>query len=205
MDDRCPRKPERSVDDVASDDVYLEIMKSKTGRRRRLPSRVSVTSEDDEMTAATCTDSWSSLNDDSFLVRELQEDNFMVVLDTEEEKHVSFSNVLEIREYAVTVGDSPSCHGPCPLQLDWCHSPSRYETLRLPDVRQGRGDRRVPRVMSAKERLQRVAVIQGWEHVKLRHVQVLLEKITLCILDGITRHEYLRKPDLADISEGEDN
>jgi len=59
--------------------------------------------------------------------------------------------------------------------------------------------------MSAKERLQRVAVIQGWEHVKLRHVQVLLEKITLCILDGITRHEYLRKPDLADISEGEDN
>ena len=39
-----------------------------------------------------------------------------------QEKHVRFSNV-EIREYALTVGDHPCCPDGLALSLDWGYSP----------------------------------------------------------------------------------
>ncbi|GKZ00908.1 hypothetical protein MPSEU_001042400 [Mayamaea pseudoterrestris] len=43
-----------------------------------------------------------------------------------ENKHlrqrIRFADAVEQREYAVTIGDNPSCHGPCALTLDWSHT-----------------------------------------------------------------------------------
>jgi hypothetical protein len=54
-------------------------------------------------------------------------------------KHVVFANV-EVREYAVTVGDHPCCTMGCPLTLDWDYSVARSTSVE--DYESQRGPRR---------------------------------------------------------------
>jgi len=53
----------------------------------------------------------------------------------------SFST-LEIREYAITLGDNPGgCHGP-PLTIEWDHDMDRTKIVELDDYESNRGPRR---------------------------------------------------------------
>lgn len=55
-------------------------------------------------------------------------DSYLVLpqLAAPENKHlrraIRFAPRVEVQKYAVTVGDSPSCGGPCALSLDWSHT-----------------------------------------------------------------------------------
>lgn len=44
-------------------------------------------------------------------------------------RRVRFQDRIEIREYAVTIGDHPCCLGGLPLTLDWYHTPSTFQSL----------------------------------------------------------------------------
>jgi hypothetical protein len=67
---------------------------------------------------------------------------------TPENKHVRFSTV-EIREYAVIVGDHPCCSAGLPLSLDWKYNP--VPTIR--QVKEFSGAKRPPQKLSLLERM----------------------------------------------------
>ena len=174
----------------------------------------------DAGTELTYTDSWSTLcSQDSVVLNdadaifETRDDVRIVCHHAPLEKKVSFSTV-EIREYAITVGDNPSCQGPFPLQLDWEHAPPRLEdaveygeVVRTPvngrpNARKLRRRRRRRSFrLSADERLSRLVEMQGSQHVRLREVQFLLEKVIACITSGLQQHSYLDAPNFADLED----
>jgi len=61
-------------------------------------------------------------------------------LETERQPRARFHDSVHVREYAVTVGDNPSCGGPCPIQLDWKYDQYTM-SLPLSNGRVGPGDR----------------------------------------------------------------
>jgi hypothetical protein len=179
--------------------------------------------EDDDCdaeTELTYTDSWSTLcSQDSIILSDGDSgfetrDDVRICHQVPLAKKVSFSTV-EIREYAITVGDSPSCHGPFPLQLDWEHTPSRVEDaveygevgtlvsnrLKSRGLRLRR--RRRSFRLSADQRLSRLVEMQGSQHVRLREVQFLLEKVIACITSGLQQHSYLDAPSFADLDDAD--
>lgn len=177
----------------------------------------------DAKTELTYTDSWSTLcSQDSVVLNDADaggletRDDVRICHPAPLEKKVSFSTV-EIREYAITVGDNPSCQGPFPLQLDWEHAPPRVEdaveygevgTLVSHHRLKVRGHRLRRRRrsfrLSADERLSRLVEMQGSHHVRLREVQFLLEKVIACITSGLQQHSYLDAPSFADLDDPDD-
>jgi hypothetical protein len=168
----------------------------------------------DETTELTYTDSWSTLcSQDSIILAEsgrdeARDDTVLVIRDVEPSKKVSFSTV-EIREYAVTLGDNPSCQGPFSLELDWDYSPSRLEDavrylefeLTFGNGRSKRRRRRGCYRLSPEERLKRVLELHDWQHVRLREVQLILERVITCITKGLEKHAYLDAPVFPDLDE----
>jgi hypothetical protein len=228
---------ERDGGDIDPDDLYeVLVRRSPTMGKRAGPSDAwdslvlydkpllsdDGEEEDDDCDAGTeltYTDSWSTLcSQDSIVLNEADggfetRDDVRISHPVPLEKKVSFSTV-EIREYAITVGDNPSCRGPFPLQLDWEHAPSRVEdAVEYGEVGEPMSRRRKPRGqrrlrgrrrsfrLSADERLSRLVEMQGSQHVRLREVQFLLEKIIACITSGLQHHSYLDAPNFADLDD----
>jgi hypothetical protein len=107
------------------------------------------------------------------------------------------------------VGDNPSCHGPFSLQLDWDYSRSRLEDavdyLEFERAAgKGRSRRRRRRGcyrLSPEERLERVLELHGWQHVRLREVQLILETVITCITKGLEKHSYIAAPAFPDLDD----
>jgi hypothetical protein len=239
----APRKPERTLDALRAveseqdgagdvDDLYEVLVRGPaTGKRAGPPDAwdslvlydkplLSDDAEEDDDcdagTELTCTDSWSTLcSQDSMVLTDADcetRDDARICHHAPLEKKVLFSTV-EIREYAITVGDNPSCQGPFPLQLDWDYAPARVEdaveygevgTTALHRLKQrGQRLRRRRRSfrLSAEERLNRLVEMQGSQHVRLREVQFLLEKVIACITSGLQQHSYLSAPSFADLDD----
>lgn len=101
-----------------------------------------------------------------------------------ENKHlrcrVSFAGTVEQREYAVTLGDNPSCHGPCALTLDWCHTegtaaPYNDQHGSNDDAGYGIGHAvasgRPARYLSASERRERVLAFMPVSPAELQRLE----------------------------------
>jgi len=73
-------------------------------------------------------------------------------------KCVSFVPAIEVREYAVTLGDHPGCGGGLPLTLSWSHvDKPRYKPFEESRSRQGKYE--MPPRLSYEERLERLATM----------------------------------------------
>jgi len=65
---------------------------------------------------------------------------------------------IEVREYAVTLGDHPGCGGGLPLTLSWSHvDKPRYKPFEESRSRQGKYE--MPPRLSYEERLERLATM----------------------------------------------
>jgi len=109
------------------------------------------------------------INDEAYL--RVDDETSETVMPGVEEGRVRFAPNVEVREYAVIVGDNPSCKGTCALQLDWefvdYSTPipleGKDETVKC--YRSAGGRPRVRRLSDTQERRSRVASVQGWtEH-----------------------------------------
>ena len=83
--------------------------------------------------------------------------------ETSRQSRVRFGTV-EIREYAVIIGDNPSCRGPCALELDWRRTESRFYDAQVHASRRRSIALRSSTTpcLTTDERHQRVAQVNGW-------------------------------------------
>jgi hypothetical protein len=73
-------------------------------------------------------------------------------------KRVSFG-VVQVQEYGVILGDSPSCKGGYPLGLDWAHTePTEYS---LDAIEQAKASSPPRRGMGPNDRMLRIATVAG--------------------------------------------
>ncbi|GKZ00929.1 hypothetical protein MPSEU_001044400 [Mayamaea pseudoterrestris] len=96
-------------------------------------------------------------------------------------RQVRFAPTCKIQEYAVTVGDNPSCSGACALTLDWEHTQA-YQQVHG-QIRSNSG---ALKCLSQSSRRERVMAVQGLTQQKLR----LLE---LQVHNRVTRNALLAK------------
>jgi hypothetical protein len=105
-----------------------------------------------------------------------------------ENKHlrrkIQFADSVEQREYVVTVGDNPSCHGPCALTLDWMHTETRliqYNESGSNDYNDGDCDawyapsNRPAKYLSTEERRKRVLQFMTVSRGELRQLELQME------------------------------
>jgi hypothetical protein len=73
-------------------------------------------------------------------------------------KRVSFGAV-QVQEYGVILGDSPSCKGGYPLSLDWAHTEPKEHSLEA--LEQAKASSPPRRGMGPKDRMLRIATVAG--------------------------------------------
>ena len=96
-------------------------------------------------------------------------------------RRIRFADTVEQREYAVTLGDNPSCHGPCALTLDWCHTEGRaapYNDQHGSKDDDGCGlshlvaSGRPARYLSTRDRRERVLVFMPVSRAELQQLEL---------------------------------
>lgn len=89
---------------------------------------------------------------------------------------VLFDDEIQVREYAVTVGISPSTHDSCPITLDWSYI--EY-TDTIFEWNLSSRTRERPHVLSLEERRQRISRVQGCslERVRALEIERVLEHL----------------------------
>lgn len=182
------RSSEVALASIGHDEDVLQVLQIYESGDDDTASLTSSSSDDDEhcveyeslptlhprtsrnFTHAGASDDWSASSDDNYASHSSYEDmdelDFIngLVERSASRPQVRFHNV-QIREYAVTIGD----HGrdSCPLTLDWTHA---AETVHHIDAyerhRSKRRGRAVPR-MSLDERRARVQSVCQLSHVKV--------------------------------------
>lgn len=102
-------------------------------------------------------------------------------VDTNNNRRVCFCEAVQIREYNVTVGITPTAKDSCPLTLDWSYRPLTASLPRSSDL-PCRGVAR----LSLEKRRQRIAQVQGWsrEQVRALEIERVLER-----LDEVMEHQ----------------
>lgn len=102
-----------------------------------------------------------------------------VMLDRRDVKSVAFAEV-QVREYAVTIGDHPCCTMGCPLSLDWEYnieppcSLDAYEAKRAP--RRNRGEL----LTSCEERRRILSQDGGISDIEMRRAERKLHRARTC-------------------------
>jgi hypothetical protein len=92
-------------------------------------------------------------------------------------RRIQFASTVEEREYAVTIGDNPSCHGPCALTLDWEYATTRSAPYHDEDDydystdSSSRGRGRSVRYLSTDQRRKRVLQVGNVSLEDLRHLE----------------------------------
>lgn len=116
-------------------------------------------------------------------------------------RRVSFANV-QVREYAVTVGDHPFCYDGLPLTLDWEHAPDPPVEFSIEVSRERLEKYRMPRRLSYEERRIKLFDVSDYSQDRVRN-----EEITMVInlLEQSWSQNYiLPMPDLSVIVDDED-
>ena len=80
-------------------------------------------------------------------------------------RRVRFAPTCKVQEYVVTVGDNPSCSGPCALTLDWEHSPA-YQQVH------GQVSGGGLKCLSLASRRERIMQVQGLTEQRLRLLEL---------------------------------
>lgn len=87
-------------------------------------------------------------------------------------KTVSFAHVVEVREYAVTIGDHPLCMDGLPLTLDWEHAEESF-VLDIDECSQERRSRyALPRRMSYNERRERLFRVRDHTPTQVKNDEI---------------------------------
>lgn len=108
-------------------------------------------------------------------------------------RRVDFLTVVQVREYSLTVGDHPSCEGPLPLSLDWQHADFYYWNIE--DSKERNLFSKGPRRLSARERLERLIAVAGYNKIKLDYLTSLRPEIFIQnegALHGLMRRSWLQ-------------
>jgi hypothetical protein len=99
---------------------------------------------------------------------------------------VLFEEEVQVREYAVTVGVSPSATDSCPVSLDWSYN--EYQDCLPEEDKQSDPQRR-----SLDERRKRIAHVQGMtiDQVRIMEIERVLERLeeVVTIVDNVDGHD----------------
>jgi hypothetical protein len=158
---------------------------------------------DDETTLSPCTDDSYTANsqcqfNDSYEIRKFLEMNdsdeegdgdddkstdafmFLPQFPVPENKHlrrrIRFAPSVMQREYALTFGDNTSCHGPCPLSLDWKHTASKKVAYNDAVTGDTSASCRSVRFLSTKQRRERLLRFVSDSIEKLHRLEFELSK-----------------------------
>merc|ERR1712232_1195747 len=82
-------------------------------------------------------------------------------------KSVSFSQFLEIRQHALTIGDHPSCRDSLPLSLDWEHADTLLMDIDDASKKKKKKNKRLS-YKERKEMLRQVSGLTEADDVRLR-------------------------------------
>lgn len=116
-------------------------------------------------------------------------------------RRVSFANV-QVREYAVTVGDHPFCFDGLPLTLDWEHSEDPVE-YSIEVSRERMEKYRMPRRLSYEERRAKLFDVSDYSQDRLRHEEI---NMVINLLQQSWAQNYiLPMPDLSVIVDDDED
>ena len=117
-------------------------------------------------------------------------------------RSVSFSSV-EVREYAVTVGDHPFCFDGLPLTLDWEHTPDA--TVYDIEVSRQRMEKyRLPKRLSYEERREKLFSVSDYSQDRVRDEEINMV-INLLQQSWAQHNHILPMPDISEIIEDDDD
>lgn len=134
--------------------LYFEERESDNSTLSTIPIGDSISTIDDEMNESLNVFSFIDMNGSDLRSRRRtscghhlsghRSDSYLFIsqLAVPENKHlrrsIRFASFVDEREYAITIGDNPSCSGPCALTLDWDHTETRKVTYNDVSLRKNR-------------------------------------------------------------------
>ena len=164
------------------------------------PCKVEYSDELSQPSLAPSTDSdYSSLEDVSVYSGSRCEVDCCALKKRETPKRrVSFNSDIEVREFAVTVGDHPFCFDGLPLTLDWQHS--EEPSFKHIDGSHERNEKyKMPKRLSYEERRDRLFTVSAYSDQRVRNEEINM--VINMLQQSWSQPSILPKPDLYEIEE----
>jgi hypothetical protein len=115
-------------------------------------------------------------------------------------RRVSFCQVVEVREHAITIGDHPCCWDGLPLTLDWRHSEANY-LLDLECSQERIAKYALPRRLSYEQRRQRLFTVNDFSQQDVKNEEISM--VIHMLQNSWSQHAILPAPEMAEIEEEE--
>lgn len=165
------------------------------------PCRVDMEEDGSNPSLLPCSDSEMSSLEDSSLCSSDCGSSATLMKGLPRRRRVSFTKV-EVREYAVTVGDHPFCFDGLPITLDWEHTDEPI-LKDIEDSRERCTSYKAPKRLSFDERRDRLFTVSAHSHESERNME--LNMMIKMLQNSWSMNHILPPPKLHDIDEEEED
>ena len=106
---------------------------------------------------------------------------------------VTFDDRIQVREFALTVGDHPCCMGGLPLTLDWSHTEELVYKSLTECCAERRGRFKMPRKLDYEKRRERLFEVSTYSEQRVRNEEI--DMVMNFLKSSWSEHTILPLPD----------